>query len=680
MNPQNAAVIPFPRTQCVVLAGNPNVGKSTLFNALTGSRQKIANYPGVTVEKKTGTLKTPSGKTVRIVDLPGAYSLQAGSEDEAIASACIQGRVDEIGKPDMAMVVVEAARLDRGLLLFRQIQAIHPRTILVLNMMDELKKEKLEINRKKLSELIDAPVLAISARLGEGIQDVVNFIDSEPAAGPAHDGADVSRGDLASFARIDDIVGQVLKKSASVLTPKVGAKECGLHPGDATEKLDAVLLHPVLGPLIFLFVMLIVFQSLFTWSAPLMEFIDSGIGAAGERLLAHVDAPWLKSLVGDGIIAGVGSVLVFVPQIAVTFLLIGILEMTGYLARGAFLIDRLMRAVGLEGRAFIPLISSFACAVPGIMAARTVPNARQRLITILIAPLMTCSARLPVYTLLIATFIPPVKLFGAINAQGLTLFALFCLGIATGMGVAFVLDRILPNRSRGGFFIELPKYRLPTLRNVYYYVSFRTGTFLKTAGTTIFMLSVALWFLAYFPRSTAMDKVYDLQVQDVAARSVSDERKAELTAGIENERAGEMLRYSFIGRLGHAIEPALKPLGFDWRLGIGILTSFAAREVFVSTMGIVFNLGSSADENSQSLRHLLQSAETDAGRTAYTLRTALALLAFFALAAQCMSTLAVMRRETNSRRWPAVVFLYMSGLAYLAAFLTYQGLGWLGMP
>lgn len=673
MNPSTAAAtVPLPRNKCVVLAGNPNVGKSTLFNALTGSRQKIANYPGVTVEKKSGILKTPSGDSVQIVDLPGAYSLEAGSEDEVIASKCVRGLMADVAFPDAVLVIVEAARLDRGLVLFRQIQAIHPRPVLVLNMMDELKNEKLEIDLKKLEELVQAPVVAISARQGEGLDGLVKLVDSLPlAADRSPLTAPLAADRSAAFDRIDRIVGQVMKKSAAV-SPKTG-KQCGLHPRDTTEKLDAVLLHPVFGPLIFLCIMFLVFQALFTGSAPLMDLIDGGINALGAELTERVGLPWLKSLLGDGIVAGVGSVLVFVPQIAIAFLLIGFLEMTGYLARGAFLIDRLMRSVGLEGRAFIPLISSFACAVPGIMAARTIPNARQRLITILIAPLMTCSARLPVYTLLIATFVPTT------GAQGFVLFGLFSLGIVAGLGIAFLLDRFLPNRGRGGFFIELPKYRLPTVKNLYYYVSFRTGTFLKTAGTTIFLLSVALWFLAYFPRSAVVDQVYDLQIEDVLERDIPEERKVELADKIENERAGEMLRMSFIGRLGHAIEPALAPMGFDWRLGIGIITSFAAREVFVSTLGIVFNLGSAADENSQSLRHLLRSAEDASGRAAYTLRTALALLVFFALAAQCMSTLAVVRRETNSRRWAAFVFVYMSALAYFAATLTYQGLGWLGM-
>lgn len=645
----------------VALAGNPNVGKSTLFNRLTGAHQKIANYPGVTVEKKTGTFTTPGGQSVRLIDLPGAYSLNANSEDEIIAAKCLLGGLPDVPKPDVVLVVVEAANLDRGLVLFKQIQAVHPQAVLVLNMMDELKSLGVKINAKKLSQLLNARVIATSAKSGFGLNVITDVIEELPplTVEEKQRGLTLVHEAVtpAAFAAIDEIVRQVVVKS--------GRKD------ENTEALDAVLLHPLFGPLIFLAVMFVVFQSLFTWSAPLTDFIDSSIGALGDMLSAKIATPWLKSLVADGIVAGVGSVVVFVPQIAITFLLIGILEMTGYLARGAFLIDRLMRAVGLEGRAFIPLISSFACAVPGIMATRTIPNSRQRLITILIAPLMTCSARLPVYTLLIATFVPATRYFGLFSAQGLTLFGLFLLGIFAGLFVSLILSKLLPGGKSGGFFLELPRYRLPTFRNLYYYVSFRTGAFLKTAGTVIFVLSVVLWALAYFPRPEALENAYTAKIETVRQTTTSEDEKAALTAALENEKAGELLRQSYMGRLGLALEPALKPMGFDWKLGVAIVGSFAAREVFVSTLGIVFNLGQ-ADENSQGLRNLLRSAKSPDGQPAYTLATALSLLVFFALAAQCMSTLAVVRRETNSNVWPAVVFLYMSALAYLLAMITYQ--------
>lgn len=660
---------PAPRRKCVALAGNPNVGKSTLFNRLTGARQKIANYPGVTVEKKTGVFRAPNGEEVELIDLPGAYSLEAASEDEAVAASCLLGRMEDVALPDAVLVMIEAARLDRGLLLFRQIQRAHPQAILVLNMADELVQEGFVIDVKKLSDLVGAPVVSISARTGEGVAALETLIGNLetftsgtiPVAPPQN----MILGGSEEFERIDAIVAAVLSKSSR-------------RRDDFTERCDAILLHPIAGPLIFLIVIFAVFQALFTGSAPLMDFVERGIAFVSEKVCDSITTPWLKSLVGDGIFAGVGGVLVFVPQIAVAFILIGFLEMTGYLARGAFLMDRLMRSVGLEGRAFIPLISSFACAVPGVMSARTVPDSRQRLMTILIAPLMTCSARLPVYTLLIASFVPDARVLGVVNAQGLVLFALFVLGIAAAFFVSFLLDRFLPGRGRGGFFIELPKYRLPTMKNLYYYVSSRTGSFVKKAGTTIFLLSIVLWLCAYFPRDVKVAASYERQVQEVDALSLDDAQKDALLTKIANESAGEQLRGSFMGRLGRMMEPALVPMGFDWRLGVGLIASFAAREVFVSTMGVVFNLGE-ADENSQSLRQLLQTARNADGTPSYTLRTALSLLAFFALAAQCMSTLAVIARETNSRKWAVFVFVYMSVLAYAASTLTYQGLGWLGV-
>lgn len=650
-------------TKTIALAGNPNVGKSTLFNRLTGAHQKIANYPGVTVEKKTGSFVTTNGQNIRLIDLPGAYSLHANSEDEIIAAKCLLGQLPDTPKPDAVLVIIEAANLDRGLVLFKQIQAVHSQAVLVLNMMDELKILGVKINSQKLGRLLGTRVIEASAKSGFGLKTIVDTLEELPSLtaeekkmGPALVHEPVTQ---ATFTAIDEITKQVVVKS--------GRKD------ENTEALDAIFLHPIFGPLIFLAVMFVVFQSLFTWSAPLTDFIDSSMSALGTTLASKITTPWLKSLIADGIVAGVGSVVVFVPQIAITFILIGILEMTGYLARGAFLIDRLMRSVGLEGRAFIPLISSFACAVPGIMATRTIPNSRQRLITILIAPLMTCSARLPVYTLLIASFVPATRYFGLVSAQGLTLFGLFLLGIFSGLFVSLILNKLLPGGKGGGFFLELPRYRMPTFKNLYYYVSFRTGAFLKTAGTVIFILSVVLWALAYFPRPQAVEDAYSTKVETVRESSLSDDKKAALTEELENEKAGEFLRQSYMGRLGLAIEPALRPMGFDWKLGVAIVGSFAAREVFVSTLGIVFNLGE-ADENSQGLRHLLRSAKSSDGGSAYTLATALSLLVFFALAAQCMSTLAVIRRETNSNVWPAVVFLYMSALAYLLAMGTYQGL------
>lgn len=653
----------------IALAGNPNVGKSTIFNLLTGSKQKIANYPGVTVEKKYGQYIHQDTANTHIIDLPGIYSLNPQSEDEVIAKACILGKVEGTTIPDAVIVVAEACHLDRGLLLFKQIQAIHPQVILALNMMDELNGKSYSIDIEKLSELIKAPIIPMIAKKGKGLEELKKAInDFSP---------------VESFKNKDEleynhekIESQQLFKDIDALVKQVVSKK-QITRSEITEKLDHIFLHKFFGPLFFLLIIYLLFQSLFTWSDPLIGFIEDGIGFLSNGISHYLADGWLKSFLTDGIIAGVGSVVVFVPQIAITFLLVGILEMTGYLSRGAFLIDRFMRFVGLEGRAFIPLLSSFACAIPGIAATRTIPNSRQRLITILIAPLMTCSARLPVYTLLIASFVPNESIYG-LSLPALTLFSLFILGIIAALVVAFIFDKFLPNKKNSTFFIELPRYRLPTLKNLSYYVWFRTKSFLISAGTIIFVFSVILWALAYFPRNEQIIKKYDNQISLLQKSSNESETIQKQISALEHKQAGELIRNSFMGKVGQFIEPIIQPMGFDWKMGIGILSAFAAREVFVSTMGIVYNLGET-DEESAGLRSLLQNAKTPEGNPLYTLRTALALLVFFALACQCTSTLAIIKRETNSMKWPIIVFTYMTLLAYVLAICTYQGLGLLNI-
>ena len=668
----------------VVLAGNPNVGKSTLFNQLTGSRQKIANYPGVTVEKLQGRFTTPMGQDILLTDLPGTYSLNTKSEDEVIAVKYIQGHIKEASRPDVVVVMVEATKLRRGLLLVTQIQKIHPQTILVLNMMDELKATGTEIDLLKLSQKLKIPVIPLCAKKGEGIKELISEIENKKKL-PRQEPISKNKAELFSvpedchgpqawpwaegveeeFKVIDTLIKETVKKTVQRSIRK-------------SDYLDKIFLHPFLGPLVFFAVMLLLFQALFTWSVPLMDFIEEGLGVLSGIVLSHIETPWLVSFISDGIIAGVGAVLVFVPLILIAFLFIGFLEMSGYLARGAFLIDRFMRLFGLEGRSFIPLISSFACAVQGIMSTRTIANERQRLITILMAPFMTCSARLPIYTLLIACFVPATSVFGFLNLQALTLFALFISGILAGLFMALIMNRILPKKGESVFFLELPRYRLPPLRAVYHYVLIRLKVFLKTAGTIIFIFSMILWGLAYFPRSTDTVKKYE-EKRTLVSQSVlvASEKQLEIKR-LEQLESSELLQNSFMGKMGKFIEPVITPLGFDWKIGIGVISSFAAREVFVSTMGIVYNLGPS-DEESETLRRKLQTAVKEDGSPAYTLRTALALMVFFAFAAQCMSTLAIIGRETNSRKWPVFVFCYMTVFAYLLSLFVYQGLGFLGV-
>lgn len=653
----------------IVLAGNPNSGKSTLFNALTGARQKIANYPGVTVEKHHGYFVTKSGQHITLTDLPGTYSLNTQSEDEAIAARVIQGD-ESLKRPDIVVVVAEAAKLDRGLLLLLQIQKIHSHVILAINMMDEFERQNRCLNVEKLSHSLKIPVVPIVAKTGRGLDVLILEIEKTDilksmalVASPENQPGCVAIGD--EYKKIDALMKDVVFKP--VQKQKI-----------PSDKIDGILLHPVLAPVIFFAVMLLLFQALFSWVAPVMDLIDGVFSILGQAAKSSISIAWLASLVSDGVIAGVGSVLVFVPQIAIAFLFIGFLEMCGYLARGAFIVDRLMRVMGLEGRAFIPLISSFSCAVPGIMSTRTMPNRRQRLITILIAPLMTCSARLPVYILLIGCFVPNTKVWGFLNLQGLTMFGLFFAGILGAVFMAMLFNKTLPKKSGSSFFMELPPYRVPSFKTLYRYVSFRTMAFIKSAGTVILFLSLILWVLASFPKPKTVVEKYEWQRQAVTQLNLNEDEQVKKVSAIDQEEAGELLRHSFMGKMGLWLEPTLKPMGFDWRLGIGVIASFAAREVFVSTMGIVFNLGE-ADETSQSLREKLRLAKNPDGTSSYTLRTALSLMIFFVFAAQCMSTLAVIRRETNSMKWAAFSFSYMTVLAYAMATLTYQGLGWLGV-
>lgn len=647
----------------VVLAGNPNVGKSTLFNQLTGSHQKIANYPGVTVEKHEGHFTTDTGQHITILDLPGTYSLNTKSEDETIATNSILG--SGANKPDVVIVVAEATKLQRALLLALQVKRYHSQVILAINMMDELLQFKMHLDIQKLSTSLNVPVVPITAREGKGICELISAIEAFPKLN-SQDTTTRSFTPETPNSISDDY------KSINTIIRDVLTHDSDLKNSDSTDQIDKYLLHPVLGPVLFVALMLVLFQSLFTWSAPLMDAIESLFGLLSEMAQTHITNPILKSAITDGLINGVGSVVVFVPQIAITFVFIGLLEMSGYLARGAFLIDRFMRLFGLEGRAFIPLISSFSCAIPGILGTRTLTDSRQRLITILIAPLMTCSARLPVYTLLITCFVPDKTLFGLFNMQGLTLFGLFLAGVLAAMTMAWVFNRILPkSHEAGSFLMELPRYRRPDFRALYKYVTLRTSAFLRSAGTIIFVLSLVLWALAYFPRSQTITDRFESERRAIISQNLPDKQNEDALALVDQAEQGEFLRDSYMGRVGQLIEPALAPMGFDWKLGIGVLSSFAAREVFVSTMGIVFNLGET-DEESETLREKLQSQRNPDGSQSYTFATALSLLVFFAFAAQCISTLAAIKRETNSSKWAWIAFGYLTVLAYVSSTIVYQ--------
>lgn len=724
------------RRKLVAIAGGPNCGKSTLFNKLTGLRQKVANYPGVTVEKKAGFVPLPSGRTIEVLDLPGTYSLRPGSPDEVVVRDVLLGVQADTPLPDLTLVVLDSTCLERQLYLCMQLIEIGRPVVVALNMMDTARDEGLDVDAKLLARAFGAPVIPISARTGSGIEQLREAMDRE-VAGPhavtrtlpeslrlaaerlarmlpgegrlaalnrfhvamallLDEGEDdslmravplpVRREALSLRARLDAglpewrshepighyrTIEDLTRRATLRLKPEVSMR----------ERIDRVLTHRVFGPVLFAALMAVIFQSMFMWATPIMNAIDAGVNALGHALAPVLPAGPIRSLVVDGAIAGVGAVVTFVPQIAILFLFISLMEDSGYLARAAFIMDRLMRGVGLSGRAFIPLLSSFACAIPGIMATRTIDNKRDRFTTILIAPFMSCSARLPVYALLIGAFIPNRMLFGFVSLPGLVLLSLYVMGIVAAVLVAWVLKRTALRGPRPLYVMELPPYRVPSWRSVLLTVRDRSWLFVQKAGTVILAVSIVLWFLASYPK-TAQVKPLEKRLQTVeqsassaVARGAGAEAVAKRAeaAQIQNEIAGVSLRDSFAGRAGRLIEPAIAPLGFDWKIGIALLSSFAAREVMVSTMATVYNLGD-ADQTSVSLREKLRHAENpQTGAPAYSPLMAVSLMVFFVLACQCMSTVAVVRRETNSWVWPIFMVVMMNGLAWAASFAVFQG-------
>lgn len=707
----------------IAILGNPNAGKSTLFNQLTGLRQKVGNYPGVTVEKKTGTCDLPSGRRVEVIDLPGCYSLHPHSPDEVIVRDVLLGLQPGTPPPDLIVFVVDATHLGRHLYLALQVIDLGRPVILALNMMDAAEAQGLKIDAIALEQQLGVPVVGISAARGTGLGHLRRLMDRdvEPSTQrfrkwpphvervlhhlesrlPRHPGLpERARLDLALALLLDDGEDDALARSAppevlddldivrrrlDAVSPGWRADEvegryeaihgvleraaipAGERRDPVRERFDRVLTHRVWGVVIFVALMGAVFQSVFSWAQPAMDGIDFLVSQFGQLVESLMPAGPLRSLIVDGIIAGVGTTIIFLPQIAVLFFFICVLEDSGYMARAAFIMDRLMGKVGLSGRAFIPLLSSFACAIPGIMATRTIDNRRDRITTIMIAPFMSCSARLPVYALLIGAFIPN-KWVGFITLPGIVLFSMYLLGILAAITVAWVLKRSVLQGGRPLYVMELPPYRMPSLRSVALAVRDRSLLFLRKAGTVILAVSMVLWFLASYPRGGR--EVDALQARVTAAEQAGDTATRD---ALSSQLSGVSLRNSFAGRIGRFIEPAIEPLGFDWRIGIGLITSFAAREVMVSTMATVFNLGS-ADDDLVSLRQTLREA-TDpvTGLRAYTPLIGISLMVFFVLACQCMSTVAVVRRETNSWRWALFMVVMMNVLAWLASFAVFQG-------
>jgi ferrous iron transport protein B len=613
----------------VALVGNPNSGKTALFNALTGSRQKVANYPGVTVERKEGLVVTPAGLAVRLIDLPGTYSLRARSLDEILTRDIVLGRLESEATPSLLVCVADSTNLRVALRLALELKRVGRPMILALNMFDIARHRGFEIDLDRLSTELGIPVVASVAVRRGGTNDLLARIDAvirERGLPRAPDWSEPNAAQLRATQREADRI-----LDAAVKAPG--------RPDGFTRRLDRVVLHPVLGLVILLAILFLMFQAVFTWAQAPMDLIKSSFDALAARAAEVLPPGWLLSFVRDGVISGVGSVLVFLPQILTLFFFILLLEDFGYMARAAFLMDRIMGGAGLHGRAFIPLLSSFACAIPGIMATRVISSRRGRLATILVAPLMTCSARIPVYTLIIAAFIPARTIFGWLSLQGLVMFGLYTAGIASALGMSWVFNRFLWRREPSEpFMLELPDYKRPVVRNIALGLVQRGQIFLKRAGTTIFAMMIVIWLLCSAPSAPP-------------------------------DAAEPAINYSLAARIGQVMEPVLRPVGFNWQIDVALVPGMAAREVAVAALGTVYSIAG-ADEDPGELGRVLTAH--------WSLATALALLAWYVFAPQCASTLSVVRRETNSWKWTAFLFSYMLALAYLAALATYQAAAALG--
>ncbi len=697
------------RTRTIALVGNPNAGKTTLFNALTGLRQKVGNYPGVTVEKKEGRAKLTGEVEATILDLPGTYSLAPKSPDEEVARDVLLGLRADTPAPDAVLVVVDASNLERNLYLATQVLELGLPCVLALNMVDVAARAGRAVNAGQLSEDLGCPVVPVIAVKSEGLEELRAALAGElpipnppvlelsPALAEARDRLTHVLSPAVETERTSGPRGLALRlicgnapdervrerfgagvvelleefraeglKPAMETAPRYRALSAVVlratqHDARAaksfTDRADAILTHRVWGLVCFAAVVLLVFQSIYTLADWPMRGIEGLTTGAQNFLSTHLPNGPLRDLLVNGAIAGVGAVLVFVPQIMILFFFLGILEDTGYMARAAFIMDKTMGRVGLHGRAFIPLLSSFACAIPGVLATRTIASRRDRMTTILIAPLMSCSARLPVYTLMIGAFIPEFRVLGFVSSRALTMFGCYVLGVLVAMGAAWVFKKTLFQGPPPALMLELPPYKMPALRNLLVTMWDRSSEFLKRAGTTIFAISILLWFALNYPKPPSA--LLAAQPDDAA-------------------RSALIAQHSAAGRVGHAIEPLIAPIGFNWKIGIGLIGAMTAREVFVSTMGTVYSVGD-ADEKSLPLRENMRRDRWPDGRPVWTTLTAVSILVYFVIAMQCMSTLAVVRRETGGWGWPLFMQVYMTALAWLASFAVFQGgraLGW----
>ena len=697
----------------IALVGNPNSGKSSVFNQLTGLRQKVGNFPGVTVDKKSGFVSLDDGIRLNFIDFPGAYSLYpTSSDEEVVLQYLLDPGADPI--PDLILYVADVTSLEKHLLLFTQVRDLGYPAILVLNMIDQADKEGLQIDSDKLSRSLNAQVISISGRKGTDIQHLKNSIlaslkgiketDHRSIYTPNEKETTVIRrikselGEMEAYKallyahhynRLQSLsADEKLKINAicseeeftslkfqiaetlqryQYFTPIV--KSGIVHESEGrfriTRRFDSVLTDRFLGPLIFGVLMLLVFQAIFAWSTYPMDWIDQFFSWVSGGVTNLLPAGWFTSLLTDGILAGLGGIMVFIPQIAILFFLIAILEEVGYMARAVFLFDRLMKKFGLNGRSIVALVSGGACAIPAVMSTRTISNWKEKLITILVTPLISCSARIPVYAILIGLVVP-ATMIGVFNLQGLAFLALYMLGIVAALLSALAFKMILKSREPSFLMIEMPPYRMPDFRNVFFTVYEKVMAFVIEAGKIIMIISVILWVLASYGPPKDMKSAVTSAQTEATTNNLSD-------LETENLIAAKKIEASYAGHLGKFIEPVIKPLGYDWKIGIALITSFAAREVFVGTMATIYSIGSAEDEGT--VKDKMAKEKDSEGNPVYTFATSMSLLIFYVFAMQCMSTLAIVRRETGTWKWPLIQFLFMGALAYLGALITYWFLG-----
>jgi ferrous iron transport protein B len=685
----------------VALVGNPNTGKTSLFNQLTGLNQQVGNYPGITVERKTGSMTLPNQAKATVIDLPGTYSLNPSSADENVVTELL---LDPENKdfPELLIVVSEVENLKRNLLIFTQIQDLGLPTILAVNMADRMALKGIQLHLDLLSKELKTKVVLISTRNNSGIDALKEAIISaeKPQAHPdfvsktfsesyqkkleekhpnlhlyqawlkethllnfqqieiSEDVSEIKRWQQKETIKRYQHINEILKKTYQI------------NPANAQDfgsKLDRILTHKIGGYVIFFLILILIFQSIFSWSEGAMGFIESSFETLSNLTAEALGPGMLTDLITQGVIAGIGGVVIFVPQIAILFLFIALLEESGYMSRVVFLMDKIMRKFGLSGKSIVPLISGNACAIPAIMATRNIESWKERLITILVTPFTVCSARLPVYTIIIALIIPDKKVFGFLDYRSLALMLMYLLGIGTAILAAALLNQILKLKSKSYFVVEMPSYKLPMLKNVGFTVFEKTKTFVVDAGKIILSISIILWFLASFGPGDRFENAeqYVLKAQP---NLVEDE--------LSQAVASYQLENSYIGIMGHAIEPVIKPLGYDWKIGIAIITSFAAREVFVGTLSVIYAVGETEDEdeNSKLIRDRMSREKRNDGTPVFDFPTGISLLFFYALAMQCIATLAIVKKETNGWKWPLIQLFFMSALAYLAALIAYQTL------